>query len=75
MLRVVGTNVKRIRESKNLSQGELAHIAGLQRSYIGDVERGHRNLTLESLGLIATALEIHPGILLFENAFPQRSQI
>jgi transcriptional regulator with XRE-family HTH domain len=42
-----------------MSQEELAHISGLDRTYISGVERGIRNITLESLEQIIKALGIH----------------
>jgi transcriptional regulator with XRE-family HTH domain len=69
MLQKVGRNIRFLRESKELSQEELANIAGLHRSYIGHVERGEGNVTLSNLCRIAAALQVHPGALLFENTF------
>ena len=44
----------------NMSQEELAHRAGLHRTYIGGVEQGHRNLSLLNIIKIARALEVTP---------------
>lgn len=41
-----------------MSQEELAHISGLDRTYISGVERGVRNITLESLEQIIKALDL-----------------
>ena len=49
-------NVKSLRLKRGLSQEELAEKAGLHRTYIGSVERGERNVTLESAERIAAAL-------------------
>ncbi len=72
LLKVIGKNVKLLRESRGYSQGDLAQVSGLQRGYIGDIERGSRNLTISSLSQIADALGVHPGILLFDQAFQKR---
>lgn len=53
-----GLAVKDWRERLLLSQEELATRAGLHRSYISDMERGRRNISLKSIGKIADALRI-----------------
>jgi transcriptional regulator with XRE-family HTH domain len=50
--------VKHFRKKKLLSQEELADKAQLDRTYISGVERGVRNITLESLEQIITALDV-----------------
>ncbi|MCK4348013.1 MAG: helix-turn-helix transcriptional regulator [Thermoplasmatales archaeon] len=54
----VASTIKNLRKSSNISQEELADKAGLDRTYISGVERGVRNITLESLESIIYALEI-----------------
>ena len=46
------------RESLGISQEELAHRAGLHRTYISDIERGARNPSLKTLSRLADGLEI-----------------
>ncbi len=46
------------REDLGISQEEVAHRAGLHRTYISDIERGARNPTLKTLGRLAGALDI-----------------
>lgn len=41
-----------------MSQEELAHLASLSNTYIGQVERGEKNITVESLSNIAMALKV-----------------
>ena len=41
-----------------MSQEEFADMCGLDRSYVGGVERGERNISLENIGRIAKALGI-----------------
>jgi len=55
---VVGMNIRKQREKRNLSQEELADLSDLHRTYIGQVERGEKNLTLRSLERIANALKV-----------------
>ena len=56
----VGFSIRKQREEIGLSQEKLAELAGLHRTYIGQVERGEKNLTLRSLERIAKALNIKP---------------
>ncbi len=55
----VGFNIRRIREERGLSQEELAALAGLHRAYVGQIERGEKNLGLKNLQKIANALEVN----------------
>ena len=53
-----GIAIKRRRHELNMSQEELAILAGLHRTYIGDIERGARNLSLKNIEKLAKALRI-----------------
>jgi two-component system, response regulator len=59
-----GTSVRTWRGRLGISQEELAGRAGLHRTYICDVERGARNVTLKSIEKLAQALEISVSTLL-----------
>lgn len=59
ILSVIAKNVRTYRESKGLTQQELADIAKLHRNYILDIEKGERNLTVITLEKIAAALSIN----------------
>lgn len=54
----LGQRVRELRKSKGLSQEQLAHLSGLSRQYITDVERGARNIAIVNVEKIAKALEI-----------------
>jgi len=58
-----GLRIRNLRKKKSLSQEDLADRAGLHPTYVGGVERGERNPSLESILKIAKALEISPGQL------------
>ena len=60
---VFGNNVRRLRESLGMTQENLAESAGLDRSYIGGIERGERNPALTAILQLASALRIAPGRL------------
>lgn len=59
-----GNRIRTIRKEKNLSQEELAALANIDRSYMGHIERGEKNVTLTKIYQIANALEIAPSCLL-----------
>ncbi len=54
----VGNRIKELRNERGISQESLAHIAGLDRTYITSVERGKRNISIVNLEKIASALNI-----------------
>ena len=59
-----GQRVRSTRVSKNISQEKLALSCNLDRSYMGRIERGEVNPTLERIYEIAQALDVTPGDLL-----------
>ncbi len=59
----IGLNIRRIREERGLSQEELGAIADLHRAYIGQIERGEKNIGLQNLEKIANALNIDVRVL------------
>jgi transcriptional regulator with XRE-family HTH domain len=62
--RAFGRNLRAYREAKNLSQEAFADELGFHRTYMGDVERGERNLTLRSVERIAGRIGEEPLTLL-----------
>ncbi|HEX9995085.1 MAG TPA: helix-turn-helix transcriptional regulator [Acidimicrobiales bacterium] len=62
--RRVGVNVRRHRLERGLSQEALAEVLGVHRTFMGAVERGERNLTLQTLERIAERLGVDPLELL-----------
>jgi ribosome-binding protein aMBF1 (putative translation factor) len=58
-----GQKIRELRLRTGLSQEELAELAFLDRSYIGGVERGERNVSLVNIYKIARALKSKPGDL------------
>ncbi len=50
--------IRDCRKKKNLSQSELSRRSGLHRSYIGDLERGARNLSVKNMFRLAVALDV-----------------
>lgn len=56
--KLFGLRIRELRKSRGLSQEAFADIAGLDRSYVGGVERGARNISLVNISRISVALEI-----------------
>jgi len=68
LVKLVGSNIKEIRKLKKLTQEELAEKSGLQPSYLAGVERGDRNITIQTLEKITEGLEEAPSsIFKFET--------
>jgi len=63
MRRLVGRNLKRIREVKEIRQERLAELSGFGQQYISDIERGRRNPTVVTLFHLASALGVTPADL------------
>ena len=60
----VGKKVREIRKQKRFSQEELAFRCSLHRTYISDIERGDRNVSIKNIEKIARALGVKPSELL-----------
>ena len=58
MRKLVGRNVKRIRQDRGLTQEELAERSGFSQQYISGLEQGRRNPTIVSIYELATALGV-----------------
>ncbi len=61
-----GQVIRALRQSKNISQEQLADLCGLHRTYISDVELGKRNVSLENIDKIATALDMNVSDIFIE---------
>ena len=58
MRKLVGRNVKRVRQERGLTQEQLAEISGFSQQYISGLEQGRRNPTIVSIYELATALGV-----------------
>jgi transcriptional regulator with XRE-family HTH domain len=58
--RIVGQNVRRLRVERKLTQEQLAHEAEIDLTYVGGIERGRRNPSVDVLGRLAASLGVHP---------------
>ncbi|WAW10604.1 helix-turn-helix transcriptional regulator [Oxalobacter vibrioformis] len=62
--KLLGGEIRRRRLELGLSQEELATLCDLHRTYIGSVERGERNVSLQNIVSIAYALKYKPSQLM-----------
>ncbi|MGP4717577.1 helix-turn-helix domain-containing protein [Psychrobacter sp. T6-6] len=53
-----GKRVREVRKKKRISQERLAEMAGIDRSYMGNIERGEKNVTLKKAYEICDALDV-----------------
>ena len=56
--KILGQRIRNYRTSKHLSQEKLAELSGCHPAYIGQIERGEKNATIESIEKIASALDV-----------------
>lgn len=66
LLEKIGRLIRQERAKANLSQEKLGLEAGLDRSYIGGIERGERNMSMKILFKISKAMDVKPANLLEE---------
>jgi transcriptional regulator with XRE-family HTH domain len=67
---IIGDRLREIRESKNLSQGDIEKRTGLLRCYISRVENGHTIPSIATLEKMAFALEMRLYQVLYEGDLP-----
>ena len=63
IVKMLGQRIRGYRAERKLSQEQLAELAGCHPTYIGQLERGEKNATVESVGKIASALGISLSVL------------
>lgn len=62
--KILGENVRSLRIECQLTQEQLAELCNLHRTYIGAIERGDRNVSLNNIVKVAQALNVTPSDLL-----------
>jgi transcriptional regulator with XRE-family HTH domain len=58
-----GNRVRENRKAKGISQEKLADLAGMHRTYIGAIERGEQNVSVDNINRLAKALKVKPSSL------------
>lgn len=64
--RQLGAAIRRAREAQGLTQDALAAVAGLHRTYVGAVERGSKNISVDNIWRLGCALRRRPSDLFLE---------
>jgi transcriptional regulator with XRE-family HTH domain len=64
LVKLLGRNVRTIRQARGMSQEQLGFESDMKRSYVSDLERGTRNPSVKALGRLAAALGVDPADLL-----------
>ncbi len=67
IVKIFSINIKKYRIKKNISQEKLAELSGLHRTYISDIERCKRSISLNNIQKIANSLEIEIYKLFLED--------
>lgn len=67
LTKIVGINIRAVRKERNLTIDELAEKCDFQAPYLSDIERGERNITLQTLTKILYALDISPSRILIPS--------
>ena len=65
-LLTLGKAIRKLRNKIGISQEELAYRAGIHRTYMGDVERGERNIAVLNIVKIAKALKVKSSTLFLD---------
>ena len=71
--RALGRNLRAIRAAKGLSQEAFADLLEIHRTYVGGLERGERNVTLQTVERLAASLGVDAASLLCAQSRPARS--
>lgn len=66
----LGQRIKSLRTSHGITQGQLAERVGMSQKYLGEVERGKRNVSLEAITVLAAALGV-PASTILDNEHEQ----
>jgi transcriptional regulator with XRE-family HTH domain len=59
-LKLVGERIRTLRKEKDYTQESLSEKSGIHVTYISDIERGERNISMETLEKVITALDVSP---------------
>lgn len=64
LLVLLGKRIHDLRAARKWSQEEFAHVSGFHRTYVGQIERGEKNMSFDNLAKVADALGVTMSVLL-----------
>jgi transcriptional regulator with XRE-family HTH domain len=64
LLQLLGKRIHDLRAARKWSQEEFAHVSGFHRTYVGQIERGEKNMSFDNLAKVADALGVTMSALL-----------
>jgi transcriptional regulator with XRE-family HTH domain len=64
LLVLLGKRIHDLRAARKWSQEEFAHVSGFHRTYVGQIERGEKNMSFDNLAKVAEALGVSMSTLL-----------
>ncbi len=67
--RIVGDNIRFIRQQRKMSLEDLAHNAKMGRAYVNEIERGNKNISVDRLAKLAEALGVEPRELVIPKYY------
>ena len=70
---LLARNLRALRLARGWSQEKMAEKCGLHRTYVGAIERGERNVTLETLNALALALGVSAAELIIDSQRGRRA--
>lgn len=71
----VGKRIRSFRKARGFTQADLGELVDLPQPYVGGIERGERNISLETMHKLLNALNITPADLFREYDDGQRSEL
>ncbi|HKJ22896.1 MAG TPA: helix-turn-helix transcriptional regulator [Gammaproteobacteria bacterium] len=71
---ILAGNIRRLRKERGWSQETLAERSGLHRTYVGDIERLERNVSVDNIEKLARAFDISVKDLFVEDPFGMRAE-
>lgn len=71
----VGKKIRLYRKARKLTQEELGEYLQIDQSYLGRIERGEVNITLDTLYKISDALKVHPSHLLEDEKNSRKDRL
>lgn len=71
----IGKQIRIFRKNRGLTQAELGEIVDLPQSYIGSIERGEKNVSLETIERLINALKISPAELFGTMHSSEKEQV